>query len=98
MDTPEERGIAAQKAFEKFSNSSQIDSEEAFINGMMRSHRTLQQKQVRLMIQAIEAYAEFEEKDVDLRLKGTVMVCREFVHSFKEKHDGNRPSIYLPLI
>ena len=93
-----ERGKNAQDALSSFINGSMCDAEEAFIEALQRDHRTLQQKQIKLFLQAIEAFAEIPDNRTDARNEGAVKISRELVEAFKKTHEGNKPSLYLGLI
>ena len=87
-----EREIAeeAQGSLSRFANS-YISSEEAFVDCVMRDHRTLQQGMFRLFVACIREWAKaYDEGRYDLRNEQTCKLCKRIV----EKTDD----LYLPFV
>lgn len=93
-----QKAKVAQDALSDFINGSYDDGEEDFITLLKRDHRTLQQKQIKLFLKAIEAFAEIPDNRTDLRNEDAVKISRKIVEKFKEDHDGYKPSQFIGYV
>jgi len=73
----------------QFVNGASRSEKEAFVNQMLREHRTLQQSTMALMMKLIEGWALTE--NYDGRNENTGLLSKKILLSLKEGY-------YLPLI
>lgn len=71
-----QKGIDAANAFTDFVNGASQASKEAFVEAMMREHRTLQQESFDLMLGTIGAWAKVPDNMVDARNSGAVRLSK----------------------
>jgi hypothetical protein len=87
-------GTELQDAMSNTCNS-YLPEVESFIEALKKDHRTLQQNQIRFMLQVIEAMAEV--KNTDARNEGGVLMCKNIVDAYTAKN-GYKPSKGLATI
>jgi hypothetical protein len=97
---PKKRGEAIADILSSFVNGSHNESSEAFVEAIMRDHRTLQQMTFGLFLQLVDKWAEAgDDKELmrfDARNEFTVTTAQKIRDMF-EKEFGTG-SIRAPLI
>jgi hypothetical protein len=88
-----DRGIEAARALADFANAMGNGPEvAAFVEELTcRTHRTLQQSVMRLMVACIEAWAA--SKNRDLRNEATVKLCQRIVELTGDTYERHLPRI-----